>query len=91
MPNTRDQSDAFFSRWLLVEFPNSRLRSGLPLDIGLAERILASELPGIAYWAMQGGLRLLQNGKFSDSMAGDRLMAKWRQSTNSLEEYISEW
>ena len=90
LPNTRDQSDAFFSRWLMVEFPNSRLRSGLPLDIGLAERILASELPGIAHWAMQGGLRLLQNGKFSDSMAGDRLMAKWRQSTNSLEEYISE-
>lgn len=90
LPNTRDQSDAFFIRWLLVEFPNSRLRSGKALDIGLAERMIASELPGIAHWAMQGGLRLLKNGKFSDSMAGDRLMAKWRQSTNSLEEYISE-
>lgn len=45
--NTRDQSDAFFWRWLAVRFPNSCLRSGLPLDIGLAERILASELPGI--------------------------------------------
>jgi P4 family phage/plasmid primase-like protien len=89
-PNTRDQSDAFFFRWLMVEFPNSRLRSGLALDVGLAARIVANELPGIAYWAMQGGLRLLQNGKFSESMAGDRLMAKWRQSTNSLEEYIGE-
>ena len=90
LPTTRDQSDAFFVRWLLVEFPNSRLRTGQELDAGLAKRIIEAELPGIAYWAMQGALRLLDNGKFSESKAADRLMAKWRQSTNSLEEFISE-
>lgn len=89
-PTTRDQSDAFFVRWLLLEFPNSRLRTGQALDVGLAKRIIAAELPGIAYWAMQGALRLLKNGKFSESKAADRLMAKWRQSTNSLEEFITE-
>jgi putative DNA primase/helicase len=90
LPTTRDQSDAFFFRWLMFLFPNSRLRTGQELDVGLAKRIIEAELPGIAYWAIKGALRLLANGKFSESKAADRLMAKWRQSTNSLEEFIGE-
>jgi putative DNA primase/helicase len=88
--NTPDHSEAFFSRWLIVEFPNSRLRTGLPLDPGLAERIIEQELHGIAYWALIGAKRLMANGKFSQSITHDRLMAKWRRSTNSLEEFIFE-
>jgi putative DNA primase/helicase len=87
---TKDQSEAFYSRWIIVDFPNSRLRSGLPIDPGLAERIITNELPGIAYWALEGAKRLLANGKFSESMAHDRLMAKWRRSTSSLTEFIYE-
>jgi putative DNA primase/helicase len=88
--NTPDHSEAFFSRWLLVEFLNSRLRTGLPLDPGLADRIIKHELPGIAYWALIGAKRLMENDEFSQSAVHDRLMAKWRRSTNSLEEFIFE-
>lgn len=87
---TKDQSEAFYSRWLIMDFPNSRLRSGLPLDPGLAERIITDELTGIAYWALEGASRLIRNGKFSKSAAHDRLMAKWRRSTSSLDEFIHE-
>jgi len=87
---TKDQSEAFFARWKIVEFPNSRLRSGLPLDENLAQRIIDNELPGIAYWALEGAARLLKNGKLSASSAHDRIMAKWRRSTNTLEEFIHE-
>lgn len=88
--HTRDHSEAFFARWQIVEFPNSRLRSGLPLDSALPERIIESEMPGIAYWALEGAARLLRNGKFTKSTAHDRLMAKWRRSANSLEEFIDD-
>lgn len=87
---TRDQSEAFFARWKIVEFPNSRLQLGLPLDKDLAQRIIDKELPGIAYWALEGASRLLSNGKLSDTMAHERLMAKWRRCTNTLEEFIHE-
>ena len=87
---TKDQSEAFFARWKIITFPNSRLRSGLPLDENLAQRIIANELPGIGLWALKGAARLLHNGKFSSSTAHDRLMAKWRCTANSLEEFISE-
>jgi putative DNA primase/helicase len=90
MINSRDHSEAFFARWKLVEFPNSRLRSGLALDHTLAERIIAQELPGIVQWALDGAVRLIGNGAFSKSAVHDRLMAQWRRSTNSLEEFIHE-
>jgi putative DNA primase/helicase len=88
--STRDQSEAFFARWILIEFPNSRLRSGLPLDPSLAERIIGEELAGIAHWALEGARRLLAQDGFSPSIVHDRLMAKWRRSTNSLLEFIHE-
>lgn len=87
---TKDQSEAFFARWKIIEFPNSRLRSGLPLDENLAQRIIENELPGIGFWALEGAARLLRNGKLSPSAAHDRLMEKWRRSTNTLEEFIHD-
>lgn len=88
--NTVDHSEAFFTRWLLVTFPNSRLKSGKPLDPDLADRIIKNELSGIAHWAMIGAQRLMTNGSFSVSSAHKALMEKWRRSSNSLEEFIYE-
>lgn len=87
---TKDQSEAFFARWIIIEFPNSRLKNGLPLDPDLAKKIIDSEMPGIAYWALEGAARLLRNGKLPQSTAHDRLLAKWRRTTNTLEEFIHD-
>jgi P4 family phage/plasmid primase-like protien len=90
MINSRDQSEAFFGRWLVLDFPNSRLRTGKPLDPTLAQRIVDNELPGIAHWALEGAKRLLRNNAFSQSAAHDRLMAQWRRGNSSLEQFIHE-
>jgi len=47
-------------------------------------------MSGIAHWALLGATRLLEQGKFSESIVHDRLMAKWRISRNSLEMFIHE-
>lgn len=90
LPLSRDQSEAFFARWQIVEFPNSRLKSGLPIDPGLAQRIIESELPAIAFWALEGAKRLQVNKGFSASSAHDRIVAQWRRGNSSLEEFIHE-
>jgi P4 family phage/plasmid primase-like protien len=87
---TRDHSEAFFSRWLLFQFPNSLLVTGQQIDTGLGDRIISQEMPAIAHWALQGGLRLLKQGQFSGSIAHDSLMQKWRRSSSSLDEFIYE-
>jgi putative DNA primase/helicase len=35
-------------------------------------------------------MRVISNGGYSKSVVHDRLMAKWRRSTNSLEEFVHE-
>jgi P4 family phage/plasmid primase-like protien len=90
MISTKDQSEAFFARWLILEFPNSRLVSGERIEPLTADRIIDEELPGVAAWALQGAARLLRAGKFSASMAHDRLMQKWRQGNSSLQEFIHD-
>ncbi|MFI8616213.1 DUF5906 domain-containing protein [Acidovorax sp. NPDC077693] len=85
-----EHSEAFYARWKLMEFPNSRLKSGQPLDPSLALRIANAEISGIAYKALKGAERLLSQGKFSESKVHDRLMHEWRVSANSLQEFIQE-
>ena len=51
---------------------------------------MKDELPGIAFWALTGGMRLMENSSFSESTVHERLMEKWRHSTNSLHEFINE-
>lgn len=87
---TKDHSTAFYSRWLLLEFPNSLLVSGGEIDPGLADRIITNEISGIARWALEGGIRLLQQGGFSDSTVHDRLMTQWRRTASSIHEFIHE-
>ena len=40
--STTDVSDAFFSRWIVLTFPNSRIESGGPIDTELASRIVVT-------------------------------------------------
>ena len=87
---TKDHSEAFYSRWLLLEFPNSLLVSGGKIDTGLADRIITNEMSGIAHWALEGGIRLLQQGRFSDSTVHDCLMTQWRRTASSIQEFIHE-
>lgn len=87
---TRDHSEAFYSRWRIVEFPNSRLASGLSLDPELADRIIKNEMPQIAAWALEGAQRLIKRGKFLTTSAHDRLMNRWRNDSNSVLAFIHE-
>lgn len=87
---TKDQSEAFFARWEIIEFPNSLRRTQVTPDPHLAQRIMEAELPGIAHWALQGAIRLLRQQAFSPSQAHDRLMEEWRRRANSLFEFIHD-
>lgn len=90
MIRTSDRGEAFFARWQFVEFPNSRLRSNQPLNPDLAQTIIDEERSGIAYWALQGGIRLLEQKRYSPSKAHDRLMKDWRRWADSLLYFIQE-
>lgn len=89
-PPTRDHSEAFYSRWVLMWFKNSRLESGEALDEDLASKIIATELPHIAAWAMQGAKRLLERGRLELPPEHTILMDMWRRRSNSVVEFVMD-
>ncbi len=89
--NTRDHSEAFFSRWLIVGFPNSRLSKGDgAIDAGLAERIVQEELGAVLAWSMEGAKRLQKRGRFSVTAMHEKLLGQWRRRTDSVLEFLHD-
>lgn len=87
--STRDHSEAFYTRWLVVSFPNSRIDRAV-LDTSLIERILQNELPAILAWALVGAGRLLQRGAFKLPSVHRAHMAAWQRRTNSVMEFLHD-
>lgn len=89
-PPTRDQSDAFFSRWVLVEFRNSRIGKPGAIDTNLAGKIIDRELPGVMAWALQGAKRLLERNELKLTPEHELLMSQWRGRSNSVVEFLQD-
>lgn len=89
--STRDHSDAFFSRWLLVVFRNSRLGAGDgSIDADLAKKIISTELPGVLWWALKGAQRLVKRGYFQATRSHAEMMDKWRRRTDTVLEFLHD-
>ena len=86
--NTRDRSEAFFARWIVLDFPNSRI--GSTIDVDLAERIVEQEIGAIAAWALEGARRLVTRGYFTSTSAHERLVARWRRRSDSVMEFVHD-
>lgn len=92
--NTIDHSEAFFSRWITLEFRNSRANADAgAIDVDLAAKIIKAELPGVLWWALQGARRLVARGHFAPGQTHTSLMARWRRRTDSVLEFLhdAEW
>lgn len=85
---TKDHSEAFYSRWLMLEFRNSLIDRESDQQVNLAELIIEAELPAITAWALQGAKRLEDRGRFPITKTHLRLMAQWRHRTSTLIEFI---
>lgn len=64
LPKTKDDSYAFYRRWILINFPYTF--EGKECDPHILEKICTpKELSGLFNWAIEGLLRLLKNNHFS--------------------------
>ena len=76
LPKTRDNSNGFYRRFLIVPFrvqiPKSRIDPDLP------RKITGNELPGIMNWVLQGAKRLAKNRRFTDSPMVNEALEEYR-------------
>jgi len=92
LPPVRDTSGGFWRRQLAVTH-NVRFdgKGNNPVaDPYLAERIIATELPGIAAWAAEGGQRLLANNAYTPLASSDALVDAWARDSDPMRRFVEE-
>lgn len=86
MPVSRDSSNGFTRRWLILDFRNvvpeeRRVKT-------LAEDILADEREAIAAWAVAGLPRLLKQGDYTQSASSSMRIDQLRRINNTVKAFF---
>jgi len=102
LPVTYDLTEAFFDRWILINFPftfkeqheidaaEDKTRLKLK-DTEKIEKISTpDELSGLLNWALDGFNKLLKNDKFSYSTSTSEVKRKWLRTSSSLLAFIED-
>jgi len=88
--NVPDEDEAFWRRWLLVEFPNHYPPS--QRDPDLRDQLTEPDvLAGVLNWAIEGRARLLEHGHFTNEehYAAEK-RARWQAWGDSVDKFIEE-
>ncbi len=86
LPPVRDQSPAFWRRWLVVAFKrvfgvNERVK-------GLAAAIIAEELAQIAAWAVEGAANVIRRGQFDVPLSMTKALNGWRTDSDQVALFL---
>lgn len=99
LPAVADRSHGQWRRWLVVHFgrlfgsqrlPSGQVIEGATVVQGMAERILEGELALVAAWAVQGAMRLLKQGDYTDPPTSNEALDEWREDTDHLVAFCRE-
>lgn len=84
-----EEDEAFWRRWLLVEFPNHY--SLAERDPDLADTLTEPDvLSGVLNWAIEGRRRLLDQGHFTnEEQFAQAKRERWQAWGDSVEKFIS--
>lgn len=88
--NIDDGDEAFWRRWLLVEFPKHYPRG--ERDKELPEKLTTDEaLTGVLNWAIEGRRRLLNQGHFSGEYeSAFEKRDRWKSWGEAVDEFIND-
>ncbi len=95
VPESKDQSDAYFRRWTIITFPFRFSENG---DEGtrkanphvIKEFTTPEEKSGMFNWALEGLERLLKEGKFSNSKTTEELREHYTRLSDSLGGFVMD-
>jgi len=92
IPITHDSTEAFFTRWLIIDFPNKFSDDGpvKPNKKLLEELTTEEELSGFLNLALEGLQRLLKNQRFSYSKTPEEIAEEYLRLSNTVYGFISD-
>ena len=89
LPEVEDQSDAFFRRWIIINFPNKFEGEARKKNI-VEELIDEKELSGILNWALDGLKRLNEKNDFSDAMTTDQIREDYIKKSDPPAAFVMD-
>ena len=89
LPEARDDTDAFFRRWILINFPNKF--EGDKADPNILKKLTTpEELSGLLNLALKGLKRLLEQGHFSYGKTTEELREQYIRMSDSVGAFIMD-
>lgn len=89
LPETYDDSDAFFARWIIINFPNKF--EGDKADKNLINKLATpEELSGLLNLALLGLWRLLERGEFSKGVSTEEVREIYLRMSNPVAAFVMD-
>ena len=89
LPETYDDSDAFFARWIIINFPNKF--EGEKADKNLIDKLTTEEeLSGLLNLALLGLWRLLEKGEFSKGISTEEVREQYLRMSNPVAAFVMD-
>jgi len=87
LPETTDDSNAFFRRWCIINFP--KVFEGKDKDPHILKKLTTEkELSGLFNWSIEGLKRLLEQGEFSGAVSTDELRDVYERLSSPLKAFV---
>lgn len=86
-----DQTDAFFSRWILIEFPHKftdeddEHKDAIKNIAG--KLTTEEEMQGLLNWAVEGLERILDQGQFTETKRMQEVKLRWLMETDPIQVF----
>jgi len=88
LPRDVEQNEAFFRRFMIIPF-NTTIPED-KRDPDLAKKIIASELPGIFNWVLDGLRSLLETRKFAFSKTIADMVSEYKKKSDTVHMFIED-
>ena len=86
LPKDTEQTEGFFRRFLIVPF--NVIIPEAEQNRNLHNEIIESELSGVFTWVLQGLTRLLRQKGFSECIASNRALEKYKSETDNVKLWL---
>jgi len=89
LPKTTDRTEAFFRRWLVIDFPHKFSEGDKKTDTDLPYSLIdEDEMSGLLNWSLDGLERVIEQEGFSQTKGRKEIKQKWVMQTDSLRAFL---
>jgi putative DNA primase/helicase len=89
LPTAYDETDAFFRRWVFLNFPNKFEGEAANQNI-LDEIATEEEMSGLLNWALEGLTRLLKNKDFTNSRKTEEIRDYYERMSSPIAAFLND-